>query len=346
MSRSAAARSRSPTIRSHVRNEAPTSSVGPGAGSSVPSPARTPRHGHSGGAPSSCEQRPSSTRAPLASARAAISAPSRDLPMPGSPVRTAKAGDPPSACCRAPTRAPTSCSRPARGQPAGGTTTAVVVAGSGAATVASGVPGAGGDQARSGSWRSSAVSRSRTSGDGSRASSLSSTSRSSRRVASASAWRPLRWRATARSAQNRSRRGCCEVSFSNVTAAAVCLPSASSAVTRSSTATSRSSSSRVRSGTAAGASPSSAYGIPRQPSSATSRSATTRSSSAPESGGGPQPRNSRIRDRHRATVASKARASTRSSGTASEYPGATVTSTVDVPRRVRPGSSTRRRWET
>ena len=224
VSRSAAARSRSAMIRSQVRNEAPTSSVGPGAGSSMPSPARTARHGHSGGAPSSCEQRPGSTRAPLCSARTAISEAEPGL-ADARFAREHREGRAihRSACCDAPTRADTSCSRPTRGQPAGGTTTAVS---DGSAVShrrldrrrperAPTTPGPG------------PVAASPSPGLGPPATGptrapvehLAEVAQGGQRVGLAPA---ALVSATARSAQSRSRSGCWVVSCSSATAAAVC----------------------------------------------------------------------------------------------------------------------------
>ena len=57
---------------------------------SHPRASRTARHGHSGGAPSSCEQRPHATANPCSRASAARSVTSRVLPMPGSPTTCAQ----------------------------------------------------------------------------------------------------------------------------------------------------------------------------------------------------------------------------------------------------------------
>ena len=86
---------------------APGTATGP-PGTLTPSVRSASSHGHNGGAPSSWEQRPTSTVAPRARARAASSAQSRLLPMPGSPVMTPKPASPASArssrCTAAPAR--------------------------------------------------------------------------------------------------------------------------------------------------------------------------------------------------------------------------------------------------
>ena len=233
-----------------LRRRRRSSSLGAADGRSCPSSRSTCAHGHSGGAPSSCEHRPTSTVAPSARAAAASSAHSRLLPMPGSPVTTAKTGcslrlleqpdqrgelvvaadqRPARTAGRARRRLPRCC-------------------GIGWAAV----------HASAGSWRSTAVCRSRSSAPGSSPSSSASTSRTWRSTSSASACRPDRVSASARSPQSRSRSGYVAVSASSSPATVACRPSASAATARSSSATARSSSSRARSASAAGASSSSA----------------------------------------------------------------------------------------
>ncbi len=126
----AAAAETDATTASQVRNSAPSSSPPP-TSRSAPRPRSTCCHGQSGGAPSSCEQRPTSSRAPRFTARTPSSPHSRDLPMPGSPVIAANAGVPWSARSRAASRAvswscgrraarPGGSGRIARAAPAGG----------------------------------------------------------------------------------------------------------------------------------------------------------------------------------------------------------------------------------
>ena len=73
---------------------APPTAGAASVGRPRPRPSSTLAHGHSGGAPSSWEQRPTSTVQPRSSAAAASSASSRLLPIPGSPTTEAKVGVP------------------------------------------------------------------------------------------------------------------------------------------------------------------------------------------------------------------------------------------------------------
>ena len=142
------------------------------------SPARTARQGHSGGAPSSCEQRPTSTQCPRSRASSASSPANRLLPMPASPVSTANAGRPASAAASATRSAASSASRPTIGQ--GGPTGPSAPTrrlgpahlrrlggGTRSRRAAAGCVPAGATQSRRSSWRSTAVWRSRSSADGS-----------------------------------------------------------------------------------------------------------------------------------------------------------------------------------
>ena len=90
-----AARSRSAVaIRSAVSNAARAglSSVGAASGGGSPRERSTPSHGHSGGAPSSCEQVPRATWKPWPAAACSRSASSQVLPIPGSPTSTRAGG--------------------------------------------------------------------------------------------------------------------------------------------------------------------------------------------------------------------------------------------------------------
>ncbi len=279
------------TSRSRERNCAPASSASSGSPPGMPAPSRsrTCCHGHSGGAPSSWEQRPTSTSTPRARATAASSALSRDLPMPGSPVSTAYVAAPVTAVSRAPSSASRSRSRPTIGQAATGSTArAASGAGSGGlgGRGACG-PASGATQSSAGSWRSTADWRSRSSAPGSRPSSSASTVRTLLSTSSASAWRPDRASASARRCHSRSRSGWAAVSASSSAATVPWWPSARSASIRCSSATSRSSSSRARSATACGASSSSPYGVPRQSARASSRPATASVSTSRPTAGGP-----------------------------------------------------------
>ena len=81
------------TTISQARNAAPLSSPAPALGSSEPSRSSTVAHGHSAGAPSSCEQRPQAMVMPWSAAYVAASIASRLLPIPGSPVSATNAGE-------------------------------------------------------------------------------------------------------------------------------------------------------------------------------------------------------------------------------------------------------------
>jgi len=116
--RSAAASRTASATASHERNCAPSSSRCRGSlrGSCCPRPARTGRHGHRGGAPSSWEQRPDSTLNPRATASSASSVVSLVLPIPGSPVTAANPGRSRSAPSRSPASWASSAPRPTIGQ--------------------------------------------------------------------------------------------------------------------------------------------------------------------------------------------------------------------------------------
>ena len=79
-------------------------------------PSTTDVQGHSGGAPSSCEQRPESTSTPRSSARVASSCNRRDLPTPASPTTEAAPATPSAAAASRASSAASSPSRPTRGQ--------------------------------------------------------------------------------------------------------------------------------------------------------------------------------------------------------------------------------------
>ena len=167
------------TSRSQERNCAPASSAsGSAPGAPAPSRSSTCRHGHSGGAPSSWEQRPTSTSTPAAPGHRGQLGTSRDLPMPGSPVSTAYVGAPVSrgvertgerlellvAADHRPRRQRGS-DRARRARPGRGRRDAAARRGRRRAAT----------QSRAGSCRSTAVWRSRSSAPGSRPSSSSST---------------------------------------------------------------------------------------------------------------------------------------------------------------------------
>ena len=111
-------RGRVRAIRSKARNSSLSTSARVSAAGWLPRASSTVVHGHSGGAPSSCEHRPMQTRAPRRRAAATSSAASRDLPIPGSPVSTAYVGVPARARSQASPSAARSASRPTIGQSA------------------------------------------------------------------------------------------------------------------------------------------------------------------------------------------------------------------------------------
>ena len=188
-------------IRSAVSNAARAglSSVAAASGGGSPRERSTPSHGHSGGAPSSCEQVPRATWKPWPAAACSRSVSSQVLPIPGSPTRTAQVGVPAAADARWACSAARSVSRPTAdvdaGPPAG---LAAAGVGPGAATAASRVRSSPASCCRI------ARSSSRSSTPGSSPSSSASSSRTARRLSSASAWRPERVRARACSAHHRS----------------------------------------------------------------------------------------------------------------------------------------------
>ena len=225
------------------------------AGMPAPSLSSTCCHGHSGGAPSSCEHRPTSTSTPRARATAASSALSRDLPMPGSPVSTAYVAAPAAAVSSAPSRAARSGSRPTIGQAATGRPRGW--APGPARRRAGRRPGAAacrGDPLELGVLAEHGGLQVAQPGAGSRPSSSARTVRTRLSTSRASACRPARASASARRCQSRSRSGWAAVSASSSAATVPWWPSASSASIRCSSATSRSPSSRARSATACGAS--------------------------------------------------------------------------------------------
>ena len=153
--------------RTGTRRPRPSSASACRRAGSVPEPSKHRAHGHSGGAPSSCEQRPTSTACAARPGQRRELGGQPALADAGSPVSTANAGCP----CRTRGRArraaaASSSSRPTSGHGDGGPTglgaeprrparaRPAPAVGAGAAGAA---PAAGGAQASAGSWRSTAV---------------------------------------------------------------------------------------------------------------------------------------------------------------------------------------------
>ena len=159
----------------------------PSTGSSwtvgLPSVSSTERHGHSGGAPSSCEHRPTATVKPRRRACSARSSTSRVFPMPGSPTTWAEAKPPAAAASSCAVSAARSASRPTGTAPGDGTS----ARGGAVGAVSGGDAGAARVRSISGDWRSTADSSARSRGPGSMPSSSASVVRTVRSASSASA---------------------------------------------------------------------------------------------------------------------------------------------------------------
>ena len=123
-------------------------------------------------------------------------------------------------------------------------------------------------RSRSGSWRSIASLRPRSSGPGSSPTSSSRTRRACRNASNASAWRPQRYIASIRWPCSRSRNGYVRTRSSSSPNTAACRPSASSLSISASRARSQRSSRRRISGAANGSSARSSRGGPRHSASA------------------------------------------------------------------------------
>ena len=113
------ARSRTARARASCTAKArsgPTSSASSArassAGRSMPRPSSRAYQGHSGGAPSSCEHRPTDAATPRAAATVSASSTRRVLPVPGSPTTRTAPGSPPAAAARTSATTARSASRP------------------------------------------------------------------------------------------------------------------------------------------------------------------------------------------------------------------------------------------
>ena len=219
----------------------------PGGGAiSTPSERRACVHGHSDGASASSWQLPQPTSMPRAAHRSLRARTSAVLPRPASPSTTRVrkwpsivAATAESTWASSPTRSTRSVAGAGRGGPATPDGAGAVVARS--VGDRAGVVGA----TSSGSWARMRRSSSARSGPGSSPSSSASLRRTSWYRSSASAWRPVAYRARIRSAHRASRSGSSRTAASSSATAVLSRPSSTMAVSRSSSHDRRSSSSRA-----------------------------------------------------------------------------------------------------